>query len=126
MHHFVALSGVAAILLAVWAVQLTVLGLHLRYTIHHGVRTISAIDHSEETLQIACFVTTVVSAIAGGVAFGVGLHATAWGWAQVILAIGTSVSYMLLAYATGWDAKTWWGKRKTGKASRADGVIESA
>ncbi|MQS17883.1 hypothetical protein F7Q99_38280 [Streptomyces kaniharaensis] len=125
MHHFVTLSGVAAVLLAVWAVQLTVLALHLRYAIHHGVRT-SFTNSSEEALQIACFVATLVSAIGGGVAFGAGLHATAWGWAQVILAIGTSVSYQLLVYATGWDMKTWWHKRKTGKAGGTEGVVETA
>ncbi|MET8704211.1 hypothetical protein ABZW10_35975 [Kitasatospora sp. NPDC004723] len=124
MHDFVALSGVAAVLLAVWAVQLTTLALHLRYTIHHGVRSTGIYD-SEEGLQVACFVATLVSAIGGGVAFGVGLHATAWGWAQVILAVGTSMSYMLLVYATEWDAKAWWERRKDRETGQAEGALET-
>ncbi|MET8629789.1 hypothetical protein ABZW30_39725 [Kitasatospora sp. NPDC004669] len=40
--------------------------------------------------------------------------------------LGTTASYMLLAYATDWDAKTWWHKRKTRNADRADEVVETA
>ncbi|MEV7782745.1 hypothetical protein [Kitasatospora sp. NPDC088351] len=118
MHNLVALSGVAAVLLAVWAVQLAVLGLHVRHTIRHGVNRVATAD-AEFALQFACGIATLVSAIGGGVAFGAGLHATAWGWAQAILAIGTTASYMLLAYATDWDAKAWWHKR-TSKADLSD------
>ncbi|MEU9044568.1 MULTISPECIES: hypothetical protein [unclassified Kitasatospora] len=125
MHNLVTLSGVAAVLLALWAIQLTVLSLHLRHTIRHGVSH-TLIDNSEFSLLTACGIATLLSAIGGGTAFGAGLHATAWGWAQAILAIGTTASYLLLTYATDWDAKTWWHKRKTGKAGRADGIVESA
>ncbi|MFI6158166.1 hypothetical protein ACIBCA_36380 [Kitasatospora sp. NPDC051170] len=125
MHHFVALSGVAAVLLVVWTVQLTVLSLHVRHAIRHGVNH-ALTENSEFTLLVACVIATLVGAIGGGVAFGAGLHATAWGWAQVILAIGTTASYLLLAYATDWNAKTWWAKRKTRKSSRVGEVAETA
>ncbi|MGA5823526.1 hypothetical protein ACPC54_37385 [Kitasatospora sp. NPDC094028] len=125
MHHLVTLSGVAAVVLALWAVQLTVLGLHVRYTIRYGVND-AATENSRFSLQTACVIATLVSAIGGGSAIGTSLKATEWGWAHGILAIGTTASYMLLAYATGWDAKSWWDGRKAGKPGRADEAVETA
>ncbi|MGW2540701.1 hypothetical protein ACWC5I_07475 [Kitasatospora sp. NPDC001574] len=125
MHHFVTLSGVAAVVLVVWAVQLTVLGLHVRYTIRYGINH-AATENEEAAVAVAVVAATAVSAIGGGIAFGAGLHATAWGWAQAILAIGTTASYMLLTYATGWNARTWWDKRKTGRTAGAVEAVETA
>ncbi|MFE3238642.1 hypothetical protein ACFXKJ_41875 [Kitasatospora indigofera] len=124
MHHFVTLSGVAAVLLAAWIVQLTMLALHVRYTIRNGLND-AATENSEFSLALGCVLATAVSAIGGGVAFGAGLHATAWGWAQVILAIGATASHLLLTYATGWNARTWWDRRKTRKTGRTTEAVET-
>jgi hypothetical protein len=124
MHHFVTLSGVAALLLAVWAVQLTVLALHVRYAIHHGVND-PATENSEFALLVACVITTLLSAIGGGGAIGASLKAAQWGWAHAILAIGTTASYLLLSYATDWEARTWWDKRKARKTGRPAEAVET-
>ncbi|MFJ4192109.1 hypothetical protein [Kitasatospora sp. NPDC089509] len=119
MHHLVTLSGIAAVVLALWAVQLTVLALHARYTVHHGIRA-GFTEDAEFALLAACVIVTLSSAIGGGSGIGAILKATPWGWAHGILAIGTTASYLLLSYATDWDAKAWWDRRKTGKAGPTD------
>ncbi|MGA5823697.1 hypothetical protein ACPC54_38265 [Kitasatospora sp. NPDC094028] len=124
MHYLVTLSGVIALLLALWAVQLTVLGLHVRYTIHHGVRA-GLTEDAEFALLAACVIVTLCSAIGGGNCIGASLKATEWGWAHGILALGTTASYLLLTYATHWDAETWWDKRKTRKAGRIAEAVET-
>ncbi|MFF1908243.1 hypothetical protein [Kitasatospora sp. NPDC058218] len=123
MHHFVTLSGVAAAIVALWAVQLTMLALHLRHTIHHGIND-PANENREFALVTACVIATVLNAAGGGGAVGDGLNATAWGWTLAILAVGTTASYLLLTYATNWDARTWWDERKN-KAGSADGAVET-
>ncbi|MFE2352372.1 hypothetical protein [Kitasatospora cineracea] len=125
MHHLVILSGVAAVVLVLWAVQLTVLALHVRYAIHHGVNN-PATENSESALQVACVIATLLSAIAGGGVIGDSLHAAEWGWAQAFLAIGITASYLLLSYATDWNARTWWDKRKEHKAGQTVEAAETA
>ncbi|OKI95084.1 hypothetical protein [Kitasatospora sp. CB01950] len=124
MHHLVTLSGVAALVLALWAVQVTVLALHVRYAIHHGVNDPVTMD-SEIALLFVCGIVTLLSAAGGGSAIGTSFHAVQWGWAHAVLAIGTTVSYMLLSYATGWEARTWWDNRKTRKAGHAVEAAET-
>ncbi|MCX5216137.1 hypothetical protein OG689_44185 [Kitasatospora sp. NBC_00240] len=124
MHHLVTLSGLAALVLALWAVQLTVLALHIRYTIHHGIND-AATENSEIALGAACVVVTVLSAAGGGNAISAGLNAPQWGWTHAILAIGATASYLLLTYATGWNSRTWWDKRKTRRTSRTAEAVET-
>jgi len=124
MHHLVTLTGVAAVALALWAVQLTVLALHVRYTIRYGVND-PATENREFALLAASVLATLLSAACGGGAIGTGLKATGWGWANAILAIGTTASYLLLAYATDWEARTWWDKRKTRKTGSAVEAVET-
>ncbi|MFC8454706.1 hypothetical protein [Kitasatospora sp. NPDC057223] len=128
MHHVVVLSGLAALVLALWALQLTVLALHVRFAIHNGVsRGLS--DDVEFGLLVVCAIVTLGSAIGGGSAIGASLNATQWGWAHAILAAGVTVSYLLLTYATEWDAETWWEKRKTrrtGHTAEATEAVEAA
>jgi hypothetical protein len=124
MHHLVTLSGIAAVVLALWAVQLTVLALHVRYAIHHGVRA-GLTEDAEFALLAACVIVTLCSAIGGGSGIGASLKASQWGWAHGILAIGTTASYLLLTYATDWDAETWWNKRKTRKTGRTAEAVET-
>ena len=124
MHHVVALSGLAALVLALWALQLTVLALHVRFAIHNGVsRGLS--DDAEFGLLAACTVVTLGSAIGGGSAISASLNAAQWGWAHAILAIGVTASYLLLTYATEWDAETWWEKRKAHKTGHTAEAAES-
>ncbi|MBD0675457.1 hypothetical protein [Streptomyces sp. CBMA156] len=118
MHHLVTLSGIAAVALALWAVQLTVLALHVRYAVRRGIRT-GHVEDGEFALLVACAVVTLASAAGGGGAIGASLQAPQWGWAHAIPAIGTTASYLLLAYATDWDAKTWWDKRKSARTAEA-------
>ncbi|MEU4118934.1 hypothetical protein AB0F71_31130 [Kitasatospora sp. NPDC028055] len=125
MHHFVTLSGVAAVLLALWAVQLTMLALHVRYTIRNGVGD-GITEDSEIALLFGVGIATVLSAAGGGGAIGSGLHAIAWGWADAVLALGTTASYLLLTYATDWDAEEWWNKRRSRKAGPAAEGAETA
>ncbi|MFD4659684.1 hypothetical protein ACFWP2_29115 [Kitasatospora sp. NPDC058444] len=124
MHHLVTLSGAAAVVLALWTVQLTVLALHVRYAIHHGVRAGHTKD-PEFALLVAAVVVTLASAIGGGSAIDASFHATQWGWAHGILAIGATASYLLLTYATEWDAKTWWHQRKTSKTESTAEAAET-
>ncbi|MFI9788503.1 hypothetical protein ACIHEI_34065 [Kitasatospora sp. NPDC051984] len=124
MHHFVTLTGVAAVVLALWAVQLTVLVLHVRYTIRYGVND-PATENSEFALLAASVIATLLSAGCGGGAIGTSLQATAWGWADAILALGTTTAYLLLAYATDWQARTWWEKRKARKTGSAGEAAET-
>ncbi len=124
MHQFVALSGLAALVLALWAIQLTVLALHVRHSIHNSVRSPLSED-GEFALVVAIVIATLASATGGGSAIGAGLNATEWGWAHGILAVGASAAYLLLRYATAWDAKTWWEKRKTRKAAETTESAEA-
>lgn len=124
MHHLVVLSGVVAVVLALWAVHLTVLALHVRYAIHHGVND-PAITDREFSLLAACILVTLLSAIGGGSAIGASLNADQWGLAHAILAVGTTASYLILSYATGWKARVWWDRRKGGKADRAVEAVET-
>ncbi|MER7848347.1 hypothetical protein ABTZ03_30925 [Kitasatospora sp. NPDC096077] len=124
MHHFVTLSGVAAVVLALWAFQLTVLALHARYTVHHGAR-LGFLEDAEFALLAVCVIVTLGSAIGGGSGIGASLKAAQWGWAHGILAVGTTASYLLLTYATDWDAKAWWDKRTTGEAGPDAEAVET-
>ncbi len=123
MHHLVLLSGTIAVVLALWAVQLTVLALHVRYAILHGANDLAT--DSEMALVFAGGIVTLLSAIGGGSAIGASLKASQWGWAHAILVIGTTASYLLLTYATGWNARTWWDKRKTHKTGRTAEAVET-
>ncbi|WP_031077751.1 hypothetical protein [Streptomyces sp. NRRL WC-3742] len=125
MHHLVTLSGLAAVVLALWAVQLTMLALHVRYAIHNGVSDPTT-ENAEFALLVACVIATLLNAACAGGAIGASLNATQWGWAHAILAIGTTASYLLLTYATDWDARTWWDKRKTHETDSTAEAVETA
>ncbi len=122
MHHLVTLSGLAAVVLALWAVQLTVLALHIRYAIHHGI---GEITDSEFALLFASGIITLLSAIGGGNAITATTHASQWGWAHGVLAIGATLAYMLLSYATDWSARNWWDKRKERKTGHSVEAAET-
>ncbi|GLW58104.1 hypothetical protein [Kitasatospora phosalacinea] len=122
MHHLVTLSGLAAVVLALRAVQLTVLALHVRYAIHHGIGNVT---DSEFALLCASGIITLISAIGGGNAITATTHASQWGWAHGILAVGTTLAYILLSYATDWSARTWWDKRTARKAGHTAEAVEA-
>ncbi|WP_405021714.1 hypothetical protein OHV05_37675 (plasmid) [Kitasatospora sp. NBC_00070] len=78
MHHVVTLSGLGALILAFWAVQLTTLALHVRYSIRHGIAR-GLGDNTEFALITACVIATLASAVGEGNAISASLNATQWG-----------------------------------------------